>query len=440
MADTAARTTASAARRPGSRVGWVDSAKGLCIFLVVLGHAITELANHGYSTGIWAEVNFVLGPIRMPLFFLLSGLFAAKALSESWDRLANRRIWVMVWLYVVWVPVREIVLALLPYSHVTADGLTRPPRIMNTDDWPSMLYNSLHALVEPTSYLWFLWALALFAILSKLLRGISPLIQIAVAAVIYVTAPFAGVSWSWDFVSKMLVFYLLGLHGAPLIFRMVARRPIWFLIASAGAYVVVAVWILRTFPSFNAGNRGVVGLFLSTAGLFAIINVMAMLQNSPVVRPFEKIGHRTLPVFLMHIPMLGIIAIVADQFFDGDPGLPLQPVVAAAVAAALCLSLHRLLLRVGAEWLFKRPDWFIRLTTPHAAATSVTPAGRAGEKAAGSAGSTESTGPTGGTGRDGGAEGTGDSENTGHTENTGIGPTETNEVEHGATREAGNRR
>ena len=367
MAGTVAATATDATPKARGRVDWVDSAKGLCILLVVLGHAITELNNHGYSTGIWDDVNFMLGPIRMPLFFLLSGLFAAKALSESWHRLANRRIWVMVWLYVLWVPLRDLVLALLPGSHVTETGFIAAPRIFDSANWGPLLYNSLHALVEPTSYLWFLWALALFAILTKATRHVPPIVQIAVAAAVNVFAPFAAVSWSWDFVSKMYVFYVLGIYGAPYIFRMVARRPIGFLAASVGAYVAVAGWILLTFPSFNAGNQGFVRLFLSLAGVFAAVNIMAMLQGTPVVKPFEKIGRRTLPVFLMHIPVLSMIAIVADQFLDADPGLPWQPVIATAIAAALCLGLYRLILRAGGGWLFKRADWFVRLTTPTSA-------------------------------------------------------------------------
>lgn len=355
LAETAVRAATDAAPGTRPRVNWVDSAKGLCIVLVVLGHAITELANHGYSTGIWEDVNFLLGPIRMPLFFLLSGLFAAKALSEPWSKLANRRIWVMVWLYVVWVPLRDVVLALMPRSHVTVDGLIAAPRIVDPLQWGALLYNSLHALVEPTSYLWFLWALALFAIASKAMHRVPPVVQIALAAAINVSAPFATVSWSWDFVSKMYVFYLLGIYGAPWIFRMVDRRPLGFLAASVGAYVAVSMWILTTFPSFNDGNQGVVRLFLSTAGLFAAVNVMAMLQGSVVARPFEKIGRRTLPVFLMHIPVLSVMVIVADQFLMADPGLPAQPVVATAVAVALCLGLHRVVVGAGGGWLFARP-------------------------------------------------------------------------------------
>ncbi|WP_052317261.1 acyltransferase family protein [Corynebacterium terpenotabidum] len=125
------------------RVGWVDAAKGLCILLVVAGHAIISLNGHGYATGVWEDINLIIGPVRMPLFFLLSGLFAAKALTESWRRFADRRIWVMLWLLVLWVPIREIWLALIPRTTVGAgvgDGVgPEAPAAVDPANWVPML-------------------------------------------------------------------------------------------------------------------------------------------------------------------------------------------------------------------------------------------------------------------------------------------------------------
>lgn len=380
MAEIAVRETGGATRAKPARVNWVDSAKGLCILLVVLGHSITTLGSHGYTTGIWSSVNFFLGPIRMPLFFLLSGLFAAKALSENWTKLANRRIWVMVWLYVLWVPIRDLVNALLPQTHVSEIGVRAPPAIADPGNWDSLLYNSLHATMEPSSYLWFLWALCLFAILTKATRHVPPVLQVLVAAVINVSGPFEGVSWSWDFVAQMYVFYVLGVYAAPWIFRMTLRRPVWSLVASVGAYLAVATWVQLTFPTFNDGNQGLVRLFLSVSGIFAMVNIMALLQNSVVVKPFEALGRRTLPVYLMHIPVLSVMVLVLDLILPADPGLPLQPVVAAVVAAVLCLGLHKLIVRAGGQWLFVRPPWMVRLTTPNLPVPATAEPAAAGEK------------------------------------------------------------
>ncbi|WP_288819846.1 acyltransferase family protein [uncultured Corynebacterium sp.] len=369
MSQTAAPVAAEAkAKRqnsaPKQRVGWVDAAKGLCILLVVLGHAITELQAHGYYTAQWAEINFFLGPIRMPLFFLLSGLFAGKALKESWHKLANRRIWVMVYLYVIWVPLRDFVLFLMPYTHVDADGIVSPPPITDQSAWGPRIYNTLHAVIEPTSYLWFLWALALFAILTRAFRWVHPVIQLIVSGLISAWAPFASSSWSWDFVSKMLFFYVLGMYGAPWIFRMAQRRSGLSLLGTLTAFLSVAIWVQATYSSFNEGNVGFTRVYLSTTGALAAINVMAMLQNTRLVVPFEKIGGRTLPIFLMHIPMLVVVMIICDLILPKDPHLVIMTPLVAIIAAMLCLGLHRLLLAIGAGWLFVRPAWVVRMTTP----------------------------------------------------------------------------
>ena len=207
-----------------------------------------------------------------------------------------------------------------------------------------------------------------------------PVLQILVAAVINVSGPFEGVSWSWDFVAQMYVFYVLGVYAAPWIFRMTLRRPVWSLVASVGAYLAVATWVQLTFPTFNDGNQGLVRLFLSVSGIFAMVNIMALLQNSVVVKPFEALGRRTLPVYLMHIPVLSVMVLVLDLLLPADPGLPLQPVVAAVVAAVLCLGLHKLIVRAGGQWLFVRPPWMVRLTTPNLPVPATAEPAAAGEK------------------------------------------------------------
>lgn len=357
MPQPAPRTTAAAApARPRRRVQWVDAAKGLCIVLVVIGHAITELADHGYATGIWAQVNFILGPVRMPLFFLASGLFAAKALSEPWSRLADRRIWVMVWLYVIWVPVRELFHALIPRTRVDEPGILAAPEIADPLGWPRLAARMAHAVVEPTSYLWFLYALAMFAVASKATAKVHPGIQIAAAAALNVLAPFAPVSWSWNFMTQMYVFYLIGMYAAPRIFAMVARRNPLVPAAAVALYAAGAGWILATHDTFNEGNTGPLRFALSLAGVTAAVNLIAMAEGTPLIEPFRRLGARTLPVFLMHIPLMAAIVFVANLVLPADPGLPGQPVLLALAGIAACLGVHRLLMAHGGRWLFARPE------------------------------------------------------------------------------------
>jgi hypothetical protein len=51
------------------------------------------------------------------------------------------------------------------------------------------------------------------------------------------------------------------------------------------------------------------------------------------------------------------VTFVADLVLPGDPGLPLQPLILAAIVVTFCLGLHRLLTSCGFAWLFRRPAW-----------------------------------------------------------------------------------
>ena len=56
--------------RTDNRIEWIDLAKGICMILVVFGH-FPELI-------IWLESGHEYDPTllcRMPLYFMLSGLF-----------------------------------------------------------------------------------------------------------------------------------------------------------------------------------------------------------------------------------------------------------------------------------------------------------------------------------------------------------------------------
>jgi uncharacterized membrane protein YcfT len=335
----------------------VDAAKGLCILLVVAGHAIINLNNNGYATGIWEEINLVIGPVRMPLFFLLSGLFAAKALSENWRKFADRRIWVMLWLLVLWVPIRETWLAMIPRTTLDHSGDIAAPAGFAPENWGPMVGRMLEAVQGPPSYLWFLYALALFAVLSKATRRVHPVIQILVAGAVAMCTPELDLGWPWNDILHTYVFYLVGMYAAPWIHRLARLRSLPVILGATAVYTAVGLWIYNNNDHFNLGLNGPVKVCLASVGIIAVISAVSALEGSPLLRPLIAVGSRTLPVFIMHIMVLATVTFVADLVLPGDPGLPLQPLILAAIVVTFCLGLHRLLTSCGFAWLFRRPAW-----------------------------------------------------------------------------------
>ncbi len=110
-------------RKPSSstRVPWVDVAKGTSIVLVVLLHSTNFLVARDLAWGFWSSFNDFLEPIRMPLFFLASGLFAQNIIKTSWAAVLRKRISLFVWLYVLWIGIRFTYFTLLPSTVSTGE-------------------------------------------------------------------------------------------------------------------------------------------------------------------------------------------------------------------------------------------------------------------------------------------------------------------------------
>ncbi|NMA77488.1 MAG: acyltransferase family protein, partial [Actinomycetales bacterium] len=72
---------------PAARIAWLDLVRAASIVLVVLYHVgagagYALLPKDSSSAGAWwSSVNLALAPVRMPLFFLVSGMLAVRAVQ-----------------------------------------------------------------------------------------------------------------------------------------------------------------------------------------------------------------------------------------------------------------------------------------------------------------------------------------------------------------------
>src|SRR5687767_2243040 len=67
----------SGAMTDGERIAWIDTAKGVCIVLVVMMHATLGVGEAYGGEGFLHHAVAFAKPFRMPDFFLISGLFLA---------------------------------------------------------------------------------------------------------------------------------------------------------------------------------------------------------------------------------------------------------------------------------------------------------------------------------------------------------------------------
>ncbi|MBP2370047.1 acyltransferase family protein [Pseudonocardia parietis] len=339
-------------RRPGDdripgRTAWVDAAKGLCIVLVVLHHVVMFLEPRGLVPGPLGMLNTALASLRMPLFFLASGLFLAAVLARPWRVLLHRRVALFGWLYALWTAVQFAVLSALPAG--TAPELA-------TQSWAGLLLSP----VIPAPSMWFLYALAVFSVAARALRRVPATVLLVATGVLSGlvgagTLEFA--SMAWEFMARYAFFFVLGWHGRALVERLAAATsPLRVLVAgvlAAGAAAASVVLGVREIPG--------VAFALNLLAVGGGVLVAAQLARWRIGAVAVALGRRTLPIYLTNILVIGgVTALLTGVRLPVAAQYALVGAVT-ALAVVVTLGAHRALTAARAGWLYDLPGrWAVR--------------------------------------------------------------------------------
>lgn len=334
--------------RPG-RLGWVDAGRGTAVLLVVLFHSTNWLVEAGYAVAWWKTVSELVASLRLPLFFTLAGLFAQKWVAGPWRSLWSGKLSLFLWVYALWSVIAT-------FSFMLG---------MDMQDQRGNYLHQLTYLVRaplfPRFELWFIWALTVLFVVSKVVRRLPIWVQLAVAgALSAVTLSATGVTSAGPVgAARYAFFFLLGLHGrARLIsYSSMSRRIV--LLAVVGVWVVVAV--LGTVLHLNTTLPGY--YFVACClGVLAGINISRLLAGVATLR---RVGSQTLPIYLSHTTLI-LIACWCLHFIGAGvkshPGVGVLPPVLAASAAMVALRLAGVAERLPvARNLYLAPQWLVDL-------------------------------------------------------------------------------
>ncbi|RUY22696.1 acyltransferase [Mesorhizobium sp. M7A.F.Ca.US.001.04.1.1] len=333
------------------RMPWVDTAKGLSIILVVMMYAAY---NTGEYTGQVGFLHYVIGfatPFRMPEFFLISGLFLSQVIDRPWRRYADRRILHYAYFYAVWAIIM-IGLKIGIYGR----------------DPSSMLRDIAMSVVEPYGVLWFIYMLAVFGLVARLLwqLKIPDPIVIALAALLRMSGIEATSYILTQFVAYFVFFYI-GYAAAPFVFRLVgwtqrhtvlsvAGLLVWalangLLVFSPGFSVqpTVTHMGLATFPPLHLG--------LAVLGALALCVLGALLVRLSFMDWLRWLGEHSLVIYVAFtLPMSVFRAAALRTGLITETGALSLAVLIVSLASPVLL--YMLLKRAGiGAFLFERPNW-----------------------------------------------------------------------------------
>ena len=344
-AGTAPASDPGPPRRGNGRLDWVDIAKAGAILLVVVYHVgsnglsyLTPGSNR--AEDVWATINAVLMPVRMPLFFLVSGVLAVGAIQRPWALVWRKRVGDLLWPFALWTLLFAAPYA-LAYAEQSVTGTA-----LEAASWTPIAAGAY----------WYLPALAVFFAAAWLLRR-TPVVLLVIAVVLWRGAPFIRGAvddvidpdatltiYRW---ATFLVWFALGAAARPLIER-IAHLPVYVALIAAPLYGVAAVLVYQhgwsLVPALN-----VLGL------ITALIASAQLAKSARMVRLGSYLAKRTLPIYLIH-PIL--LAIVVSFLGSRVPNVTVLSLVLVPVLVAaftwLSVSAHDAL-SGKADWLFSLP-------------------------------------------------------------------------------------
>lgn len=327
------------------RVDWVDIAKGIAIFLVVLNHSTLLLSQNDLADPLWAKINSNFRSFRMPLFFFASGVFAASAMKRPWKQFWNSKLAIFCWTYAIWVIIRFAYFLAVPME-------ARPQE--------TSLEKLLLAPVWPTTGLWFLFALFGFFLVTKVLNSFLPAsIQLMIGAALSILAFSPAIitigNITYDGMLRYYLYFLIGIHFKNLFFSLAAKpRPILAILAIAAFWGFLTL-IRETEVGHIAGSRTVLSIIAIVAGVL----LAKLLSHTPFHRPIAYLGKNTLPIYVAHVILIAamtsaMLVIVPDPSWVLTIVLPAILVILGLVTPLLIM---RLVSRSPLRYLYEVPPW-----------------------------------------------------------------------------------
>lgn len=333
--------TASPASLPTdkARTAWVDCAKGLCIIMVVMMHSTLGVEAAAGTEGWMHTAVAFASPFRMPDFFLIAGLFLARVIDRDWRTYLDKKLVHFVYFYLIWVTIQAVVKQGYP-AYVSGD-------------WAGFAWTLASAAWDPPGTLWFIYILPIFFILAKLVRGIHPLLVLGVAALLEILPIETGWFIGDEFCSR-LVYFLIGVYGASMIFRFADKIAANPGLAIAG----LPVWAIANATAIMLGiaDLPVVSLGLGLLGALAVIAFAVLLSGGAWGSAIRYCGQHSLVIYLaFFLPMAATRIALLKSGVITDVGL--ISLIVTVTAVIVPLIMHRIVSPTPLRFLFERPSW-----------------------------------------------------------------------------------
>jgi fucose 4-O-acetylase-like acetyltransferase len=332
--DRAADPSSASARTP--RIALVDYAKGIGIFLVVLGHVFRGLV------GTVLEGNAVIQTLdqwiyafHMPLFFFLSGYFAERSVSKPLSSQFVGKLRAIAYPYFLWSVIQETLRHLAGISDQPLSSLWR-------------------IIYVPILQFWFLYVLFAVSLVYLLLRKLSvPAMACFAAFALLFASELIDLSlgpWPVLYMIRLnAVYFALGAIASLVdLMQRVKKVPPSILLPSAFfGFSLIALAAISNLTRIEYW------LFpLAALGIFSSLLLAAYLDAHHRFSFLQTWGLRSLEIFVSHTIFTAAARIFLQKGLNIHQPV-IHVVIGTAVGLGAALLLYRLCVWLRIPYLFR---------------------------------------------------------------------------------------
>lgn len=261
--------------KQNNRISWIDTARGMGIILVVIGHVGRGLTGAGMASGAaWEWLDYSLYTFHMPLFFFLAGLNFPQTMWKGRERFLRGKLRMLAYPYFLWSIIQGCVLIAMSSATNGKVGLS----------------DLLHIGWKPMGQFWFLYVLMVCQIVAAF--GAEEIFPLAVGFLLagYII-PILGV------IGMTLHYFPFFACGCMLAGQICEEKPVkawvgWFYFAA----LCGAILISGLCDSMNYKSAMTI-----PAAMFGIMLVVWLGQKFQDSRGLAYLGRVSMTIYILHI-------------------------------------------------------------------------------------------------------------------------------------------
>lgn len=339
------------------RHAWVDYARGICIILVCYRHTYEGLTNaavlHAESYPLLKYLNVFFFSFRMPLFFIVSGMFIGLSLQKkSVMEYIKDRFRYILYPCLIW-GVIQITLQLAFTDYVNAD---REPM------------DYLYLLIAPRQIEQFWYLNALFGVgvlyaLLKIRTKIRAWQQFVLGLVMYAVAATCTIYYiDIGFLGDVFFFYpffALGDMMSHVVVNankdsFIASRKMFFLwlpVFFAAQYFFTSINLQQGNDYYIQHFQPALFAAIALTGCVFVVNVSFLMQESGIAKFLRVIGYHSLYIYIMHLMVIAAFRAFYLKVLHGE-NLPLFMTAGVLLGIFVPIIFFNLAEKAGLGWMF----------------------------------------------------------------------------------------